>query len=130
MKLGKIAALALTLTSPAFAGTLNELNHYGKGISASAHHNIQFVRTKHTSSSPFTAYALTFRTNKKVLMAAKDAQTNHADYVLNLGKTKIWQIKFCTDSLKKIMAVHQIDIVTGDLQNMKGETQSLALCSD
>jgi hypothetical protein len=62
-------------------------------------------------------------------MAVPNAEKDTTAYWANRAKTEAWQVKFCTDQLKRIMSMFGIDLVSGDLIDTKGETQSLAICS-
>ena len=73
-------------------------------------------------------YKLKFKTDNHALMSVAGAEPTNAAYLTNVGRTKLWSAKFCTRSLKSIMSRHKIDIVTGDLTDLKGERQSMAIC--
>ena len=106
------------------------LEKYGRQLADSTENNtITLSNVVKTTEQPMRAYKLQFQTNVNALMSDSVTNLNSIEYWTNLGKTKSWQTKFCTDELKAIMTTFEIDVVSGDLANMQGETQSMAICS-
>jgi len=107
----------------------DRLAAYGKQIASSTEqHAVVFVTVVKTTETPLRAYQIKFKTNHQALMAERNAERDQKAYLINRGKTEAWQQKFCTPELKTIMQVFGIDLVSGDFANMKGETQSMAVC--
>ncbi len=111
------------------ASTIIEgLEEYGRTVAASTDGNILFVSAIQTTKSPMNAFKLHFKTGDDALMSASGAAPGNAAYLANYGRTKAWSIKFCTSQLKALMSRHQIDLVTGDLTDLRGDTQSMTIC--
>jgi hypothetical protein len=103
---------------------------HGKQIASSSQQNaIVFAAVIQTTEKPRRAYQIKFKTNDKALMSKPNAETDREAYLFNLGKTRAWTARFCTPELKTTMAVFGIDLVSGLLTNMEGETQSMAVCN-
>ena len=106
------------------------LENYGKQLASSTPNNaITLSMVTKTMEQPMRAYALQFQTAAKELMKDPNAQNDIVAYWSNRGKTELWQTKFCTAQLKQIMTTFKINLVSGRLTNMKGEIQSMAICS-
>jgi hypothetical protein len=125
---------ALLLLFVAFCAKADDassnLKEYGEQLASSTKNNAITLSTiTKTMEQPMRAYKLQFRTTAKELMAEPTAQKDTAAYWTNRVKTEVWQTKFCTDQLKRIMIMFRIDLVSGALTNVKGEIQSLAICS-
>ena len=131
MKKSRFALLLLFVAFYAQADDASSsLEKYGKQLASSTQNNaISLSTVTKTMEQPLRAYKLQFKTTAKELMATPNAQKDTTAYWTNRGKTEVWQTKFCTDQLKRIMATFRIDLVSGDLTNMSGETQSMAICS-
>ena len=106
------------------------LENYGKQLASSTPNNaITLSIVTKTMEQPMRAYALQFQTAAKELMKDPNAQNDIVAYWSNRGKTELWQTKFCTAQLKQIMTTFKINLVSGRLTDMKGEIQSMAICS-
>jgi len=106
-----------------------KLTNYGKKIASSSQKGaLNFIAAIKTTESPMRAYKIQFQTSAPELMNSPNADKDSRAYLTNVGTTKLWETKFCTDDLKKIMAEFGIDLVSGDLQNMTGDTQSMSAC--
>lgn len=110
------------------SSALSELMKYGNTVAAATSGAVVFVSAKQTTKSPMNAYKLLFKTDRAELMSEPGAAPGNAAYIANTGLTKLWSMRFCTENLKAIMSQYGIDMVSGDLSNRRGETQSLALC--
>jgi hypothetical protein len=132
LALGFVAtALAVMTTScGGAADPQDSLVAYGKQIASSSEQNaIVFAAVIKTTEMPRRAYQIKFKTNHKAMMSERNAEKDHNAYLINQGKVRMWTAKFCTPELKTTMQVFGIDLVSGDLTNMEGETQSMALCN-
>lgn len=128
---GKISELETRKDSSKEANDESKtLERYGWRFASSTENNaITLSNVVKTMEEPMRAYKLKFKTNTNALISEPVTHLNSVEYWTNLGKTKSWQTKFCTDELKAIMTTFGIDVVSGDLSNMQGETQSMAICS-
>jgi hypothetical protein len=122
-------------TEPAKGGTspspdpTRALEEYGKYIASSSKEGaISFVAVRKTMDPPAAAYQLTFKTGVAALMSAPNAENGNAAFVKNQGLSQAWEAKFCDDRLDSLMAAWKVRYLSGDLQNLQGETQSMALC--
>jgi hypothetical protein len=105
------------------------LEEYGKQLASSTpNHVLTLFAVVQTMEQPMRAYTLQFKTAAKELMAAPNAQNDPVAYRTNQGKTEVWQAKFCTDQLQQIMATFNLNLVSGQLADMRGEIQSTAIC--
>jgi len=131
MKKSSFALLLFFSTFCAEADDANSsLEKYGKQLAGSTKNNaITLVSVTETMEQPMIAYVLQFKTASEELMSEPNAEENEAAYWRNLGKTEVWSAKFCTVELKKIMTEFKIDMVSGDLTDMQGDTQRMSLCS-
>ena len=107
---------------------IDGLEKYGRAVAASTDGTILFVSAIQTTKSPMNAFKLQFKTDEDALMSASGAAPGNAAYLANIGRTKVWSAKFCTKQLKSMMSQYKIDLVTGDLANLSGKTQSMAIC--
>ena len=125
-----IVLLALAFIGNAFAADPStSLESYGKKIASSTQRDaIKFRSVVKTTETPMRAYKLQFQASAPELMAAPNADKDKTAYFINAGKTEVWQAKFCTDDLKRIMFEFGIDLISGDLQDQSGNTQSLSVC--
>jgi len=130
MKHQLVAFSLIVAISCAHAGEpVSALEEYGKSVASSSEKGaVRFVSVVKTMDQPMVAYVITFKTDSKALMATPNAENDRSAYVLNSAKTKLWEAKFCTDRLKSLMKDIGANIVSGDLQNSRGETQSMAPC--
>ncbi|WP_128690947.1 hypothetical protein [Chromohalobacter israelensis] len=123
-------AFLIVFSFPAFADdpTL-ELEAYGKGVAASAQEGVlHMTSVVKTLEKPVRAYLITFETDNDALMSVPNASENRAARLANQGKTLVWETNFCSEKLERIMVREGIDMVSGDLQDTSGDTQSLASC--
>ena len=107
---------------------IEDLEKYGRTVAASTDGTILFISAIQTTKSPMNAFKLTFKTDDDALMSASGAAPGNAAYLVNIGRTKAWSAKLCTKQLKAMMSRYKIDLVTGDLANLSGKTQSMAIC--
>ncbi|WP_320045158.1 zinc ribbon domain-containing protein [uncultured Desulfobacter sp.] len=115
-------------TNSSYAGAISDLQKYGRALSTSTDGNVKFVSAAQTTKSPLNAFKLVFKTDHEALMSVSGAEPGNTAYYHNVGRTLTWSTKFCTKELKKIMLQHEIDLVSGDLANFDGETQSMSPC--
>jgi hypothetical protein len=102
------------------------LENYGQALAASTPDRaIVFKKVEKTDSS---SYKVSFQTSAPELLAAADARTNSSSKLANLGRTKLWEAKFCTDELNAILVKLNVNIAVGSLEDAKGELQSGAFC--
>ena len=108
----KMLSLVVLLTVCAYAhaeSILNELSDYGKAVVASVKKGaIEYRTVIKTTESPLRAYQLTFVTNAKELMSKPNADKDVIAYAINSARTEMWQTKFCTSELKKLMTQYQL----------------------
>lgn len=118
---------SVSLSSP--AGVVSRLEAYGRSLAASTPNGaVRFSSVVSTTEKPLRAYKVVFSTSVRELMSNPNGSTDRTARTENLGRTAVWQAKFCTRELKTIMARDGLDLVSGDLQNISGLTQSMALC--
>ncbi|MDP1519862.1 hypothetical protein Q8A57_02670 [Porticoccus litoralis] len=109
--------------------TLESLKSYGYRLSESTENGaVRFVSVIKTTEFPLRAYKLTFRTALTELMSLPNADKDQKAFIANRARTELWETKFCTLELVSLMKINQIDLVSGDLTNPEGKTQSLAVC--
>jgi hypothetical protein len=128
-----VAAMATSAT-PGLAQTnsaaLLDLEKYGLAIASSALPGaVQFEEAIQTIEQPMRAYKLTFETSSPALLKSPSGEGDQVAFLKNSGKVDLWQRKFCSLGLIPIMVRHGLDLVSGDLRDLKGETQSLAICA-
>lgn len=108
---------------------IEDLDIFGETLGENTQNSaIRYKKTIQTTKTPLNAYKLTFTTGNKALLSIPDVKSNNSAYIANLARTELWQRKFCNTSLKPIFTKFNINIISGDLTNENGETQSLALC--
>jgi rubrerythrin len=109
---------------------LNELAEYGRNVAGTTEDGaIHYSAVWPTTTEPIRAYKMDFETNHQALMSDRVAQSGDTEYWSNRGRTEVWKAKFCTVNLMGIMRKHGIGMVSGDLKNKSGETQSMAVCT-
>lgn len=109
---------------------LNALAEYGRNIAGTTVDGaIHYSAVWPTTTEPIRAYKMDFETDHQALMSEHVTQSGDAEYWGNRGRTEVWQAKFCTATLIGIMHKYGIGMVSGDLKNKSGETQSMAVCS-
>jgi hypothetical protein len=109
---------------------LNELAEYGRNVAGTTEDGaIHYSAVWPTTTKPIRAYKMDFETNHQALMSAQVTQNGDTEYWSNRGRTEVWQAKFCTVNLMSIMRKYGIGMVSGDLKNKSGETQSVAVCA-
>ena len=52
----------------------------------------------------------------------------YAAFYRNSAKTAVWQATFCTIQLQDLMATFRLSLVSGNLTDLDGKTQALAVC--
>lgn len=119
---------SIFITNLSYAGVVSDLQKYGNAVSASTDGTVKFVSAEQTTKSPMNAFKLIFKTDHEALMSVPGAASGNAAYYTNIARTNAWSMKFRTKELKKIMLRHKIDLVIGDLTNLVGKTQSIAVC--
>lgn len=105
------------------------LNAYGKQLAGEMpNNNTSFIGIIETTPG---FYKLTFKTSAESLHSVANAGNDRSASETNAAITELWQEKFCSPLLKQVMKSQAgIVGVTGDLQNMKGVSQRLALCTE
>lgn len=123
----KVESSNPTLPQPPFEVGL--MNAFGEKLQAETpDSNIVFIESVPTTPG---VYKLTFRTNLESLHSVANAATDKTANLTNQALTIVWQEKFCSPLLKQLIKDQQnITGVIGDLQNMSGETQRIAICSE
>jgi hypothetical protein len=117
-----------TSDSDSASSLISELEKYGSAVAVATDGAVIFVSAEQTTKSPLNAFKLQFKTDRDALMSAPGAAPGNAAYLANFGRTELWSTRFCTEELKAIMSRYKIDLVSGDLTNLKGETQSISMC--
>ena len=117
---------SIFITNLSYASVVSDLQKYGNAVSVSTDGTVKFVSAEQTTS-PMKAFKLIFKTDHEALMSVAGAASGTA-YYTNIARREAWSMKFRTKELKKIMLRHKIDLVTGFLTNLVGETQSIAFC--
>ena len=105
-----------------------DLEKYGNAVSVTTDGTVKFVSARQTTESPTNAFQLKFETDDAALMSGLGAESGNAAYLTNVGITRAWSVRFCTDELKAIMSRYRIDLVTGNLTNLEGKTQRMSIC--
>jgi membrane-bound ClpP family serine protease len=124
-----IAALSISLGALAADDVSAKLEVYGREIEQTVEPGAaRFLKVTQTTASPLRAYVVRFETNSGAMMRVPNASSNTAAFQLNLGITMVWQKRFCTDQVKKIMREHSLNLVSGELVNSSGKTQRMAVC--
>jgi hypothetical protein len=132
LALGFVATVlaVMTISCGGAADPQDSLITYGKKIASSSEQNaIVFDTVIQTAETPRRAYQIKFKTNHQALMSEPNADKDQKAFQINQGKVRLWTTKFCTPELKTTMRAFRIDLVSGRLSNMEGETQSLAVCN-
>lgn len=106
-----------------------QLQEYSNSIMNSTNGAVNFTSVKKTTEKPLRAYVVVFKTNMTALMSNPNASKDNSALFENQYKTELWQRTLCTPVLKSIMINNGLDLVSGDLQDESGETQSFALCN-
>lgn len=122
-------------SSPSSNGKINKkiikaLSTYGNTIESGRDGDVTLVAVINTTQKPAFAFKLIFATKSQDLMSKPNAATDPKAYRLNIANTNAWQARFCTKELKLVMSKYSIDIVSADLQNGAGDTQSFSICTD
>jgi len=115
-------------SAPITGNVESQLKSYGYSVAVSTHGAVNFTSVKKTTEKPLRAYVVVFKTSAMELMSNPNARANNSAFLENQFKTELWQRKLCTPELKSIMTNNGVDLVSGDLQDEFGETQSFALC--
>lgn len=127
-----LAAFGVSILSTSSALALEpntSLVKYGESVASSSQKGaIKLHFVFKTTEAPLLAFRIDFTTTLKSLMAQQNANKDKAAYLMNVGKSELWQSKFCTSELKMIMNQFQINLVSGMLKNPAGEMQFLATC--
>lgn len=107
----------------------SQLEAYSNSVAISTHGAVNFKSLKKTTEKPLRAYVVVFQTSAGELMSSPNASTNKSALFENQFKTELWQRKLCSPQLKSIMENNGLDLISGDLQDEYGETQSFAICN-
>lgn len=113
--------------SKPFTGDVeSQLVAYFNTVEASTNNAVNFHSLAKTTMH---AYKSIFTTSAVELMTNENPSPNSSELFVNQFMTELWQKNLCTPELRSIMANFGLDLVSGDLQDNSGETQSFALCS-
>jgi len=91
--------------------------------------SISYVNTSKTMETPLVAYVVVFTSDDPVFQSAPNATTDKAAYLSNRSVALVWQTAFCKPELKELMQRQRVNIVTGTINNTRGDTQFLASCT-
>ena len=105
---------------------LTALENYGRKFASSSINN-SFIYLKAIETVP-NKYKIAFKTEDSSRFSIPGAANNPAAYNHNIRNTERWDEEFCTPELKALMKELKSDMVSGDLQNPEGKTQSMAIC--
>ena len=120
---------SLFIFDTALAEPIKELTQYGSFIVRSVEPGaVRFSEVVHTMANPLNSYVIKFSTENSDLLAAKNADKSEAARAENMGKTLVWEARFCSDDLISIMKKNDIDVVFGQLFSRAGEIQFIAGC--
>ena len=105
------------------------LEQYGQQLAHSIPaKSVAFSHVTHTTDQPLRAYQIQFITSRQDLMAEEISLTETTPSTRNSMRTALWQAKFCTLQLQGLMATLRLNVVSGNLTDLHGETQSMAVC--
>ena len=107
---------------------LSDLQSYANTVVQATGGEVNSVSVEPTTREPMYAFQIRFMTTNDALMSDPNARPGNAAYLTNVGRTKAWSTRFCTPELKAIMERHAIDMVTGNLTDTNGDTQSMSIC--
>jgi hypothetical protein len=82
-----------------------------------------------TMEVPMVAYLIEFTTDAPAFQAATNAPNDKAAYFRNRGVDLVWETAFCKRELKTLMRSLNVNLVTGQLVNARGDVQFLASCT-
>ncbi|MBK8133280.1 MAG: hypothetical protein IPN63_01325 [Gammaproteobacteria bacterium] len=124
-----IAAILQFKVQAVLAGAVEDLEAYGSFIVNSVEERaLGFQEVMHTMTTPLNTYVVKFTTSHDALLSAPNADKDKAAQLENLGKTMVWETKFCTTKLVSIMRRNGIDAVFGQIFSASGEIQRIASC--
>lgn len=104
-----------------------DVDQYGNSLSMETDWAIMFSSTERTTKTP-NAFKLHFQANHSALTSRPVKELGDIAYLTKTGRTIVWKSMFCTNELRDIMVRHKIDLAVGNLTDLDGETQSMALC--
>lgn len=101
------------------------LEEYAKKISKSfsTPNDVSFRRVFKTTENPLRAYVVEFETQDPNFKSLSDAATNKVSFAINTGRRLVWESKFCTGELRKILIEEKINLLSGQIIDEHGETQ-------
>jgi len=102
-----------------------DLTSYGKMLEERTKGAVTFVSAMETIPG---AFQITFATDRPELLSAAGAKPGNAAYYTNVGRTELWKVRFCTSELEEIMQKYGVTLVSGNLTDGSGTTQSMAVC--
>ena len=102
--------------------------HAQEIVESSQRGALRVTEVSRTMSRPMSSFVVKFVTSAPELMSDPTARPGNAAYMRNLGRTQAWQAKFCSVRLKREMAKHKVDIVSGQIEDRSGDMQSAAIC--
>lgn len=106
------------------------LDKLGQKIAAKSEKGaIKYFKSHRVTTTQSPAYKSVFITTHPALMSLPDAAKNPESKMKNLARTAAWQTNFCSEEMQQLINTNNLWVVSGDLTDDKGETQSLALCS-
>lgn len=112
-------------TPTPISSVLPDLERYAASVVEATNGAVAFVSVTQTTAD---AFQIQFKSGHEALMSQPGAEPGNAAYLSNVGRTKAWSTRFCTPELKAIMSRFGVDIVTGNLTDLAGDTQSMAIC--
>jgi hypothetical protein len=120
------------LSASAFAGPDfdKKIDAYGRALVASANPGVfKYVETTQTMSVPLVSYIVTFSTNDAIFLSSSRRAPSNAAFTENSAKRMVWEAKFCTEKLRALMRSANVNVVNGELVNLAGKTQFIAVCT-
>jgi len=105
------------------------LDDFGSEVSNKSENKaIIYKESFRVSESEAPAYKSIFKTSHEAFMSLPNASKDRNAYLYNAGRTEIWQAIFCKPEIYAVMKKHNLTVISANLENEKGELQSMALC--
>jgi hypothetical protein len=106
------------------------LEEYAKAVSKSFHpaNDVAYRAVTKTMDTPLVAYLVRFETSDSAFKSMSDAATNRVSFMTNTARRLVWEAKFCTGELHKILVESKVNLVSGEIMDEAGHTQFIAMC--
>lgn len=107
------------------------LARHGQQIAATSEPGVlTFRSSQKTTDAPRRAYKVVFLTRGDSMLSDPDGGTSQSGFLRNRGLALAWKAKFCTADLSSVMRQYGIGMVSGQVLDLAGDIQAIAICNE